>query len=92
MLAELSAALKEAADIFASAKEMRHAYSMPKTEEQAAKWRKSKRWQTADAAFKFMDKLGYLSVLRIYSRLASSGELTTDSAAEILRLIQFDKK
>ena len=77
MLADLKTSLEEAKEIFLAAKEMRHAYSSPKTEKQAAKWRKSRKWQTADAAFKLMDKYGYLYALRLYTQSANDVTLET---------------
>jgi len=68
---------------------MRKVYSSPASIEQALKFRSSKKWKIADAAFKLMDKFGYLAILKEYKELkelisTGDGDLAIETAESIL--------
>lgn len=66
---------------------MRKAYSSPKTDAQALKWRVSKKWKIADASFKLFDKYGYLAILRKFAELhdvMEAGDAVDEESIETL--------
>ena len=75
--------MKEAVDIFNSAKQCRKVYSSPKSVEDALRKRESRKWKIADSSFKLMDKFGYLKILKVFSTILDRiDDFTIDSIAE----------
>ena len=50
---------------------MRKVYSTPTSMEEALKFRSSRKWKIADAAFKLFDKYGYMAILKEFTQLNS---------------------
>lgn len=61
---KLLAAMKKAKHLFDVLRKRRKHKSFPKDAEEAEKNRSDKSWKIADSAFKLMDKLGYLALLK----------------------------
>ena len=70
--------VKDAAKMLGEIKESRSAASTPKSPEDASKTRDSEEWKTSDAAFKLLDKFGYLAILK---DIADAGNHDEDSAS-----------
>jgi len=86
---DLLNSITAATDLYESARQMRKVYSSPASIEQALKFRSSKKWKIADAAFKLMDKFGYLAILKEYKELkelisTGDGDLAIETAESIL--------
>ena len=82
-----------ATDLYENARQMRKVYSSPTSIEQALKFRNSKKWKIADAAFKLMDKFGYLAILKEYKELkelisTGDGDLAIETAESILATVK----
>jgi len=69
--------LQEVQQLYDSIRQMRKVYSSPESEEQALKFRSSRKWKIADASFKLFDKYGYMAILKQFvedSKLVSSSD------------------
>lgn len=85
--------LHSAVTLYENARQMRKVYSSPESIEQALQFRSSKKWKIADAAFKLMDKFGYLAILKKYKELdelISNGdnELAIETAEAVLATVK----
>lgn len=90
---DLLNSLISATDLYENARQMRKVYSSPKSIEQALQFRNSKKWKIADAAFKLMDKFGYLAILKEYKELkelisTGDGDLAIETAESILAIVK----
>lgn len=88
---DLRKALKEAATLYQSARNMRRSYSDPSSKEQALKYRQSTKWKIADASFKMMDKFGYLAILKEFSELVEGpldGSVCLEIADKVLSTVK----
>lgn len=56
--------LAEVQKLYDNIRNMRKVYSSPTSAEQALKYRSSRKWKVADAAFKLFDKYGYMAILK----------------------------
>lgn len=67
--------LNDAGKLYKTIKKARSAFKKdPISKEDALKKRSDKKWQTTDAAFKLLDKFGYVSVLKEYLSLSDEIE------------------
>ena len=75
---ELYKKLAEAGKIYKKMKKARSVYKQdPKSKEEALKMRSDKKWHVTDASFKFLDKFGYVSILKqfcVYDDAKQAGE------------------
>lgn len=77
---KLVAAMNKAKKTFDALRKRRTHKSSPKDAEEAAKNRDDKDWQVADSAFKLLDKLGYLGMLKVAAQ-AIENEASPEEAA-----------
>lgn len=85
--------MKSAVKLYEAARAMRKVYSSPESAEQALKYRSSMKWKIADAAFKLMDKFGYLAIMKKYAELlelteAGGIELAAEAAAAVMGAVK----
>lgn len=90
---DLLNSITSASDLYENARQMRKVYSSPESIEQAIKFRNSRKWKIADAAFKLMDKFGYLAILKKYTELkelisTGDGDLAIETAESILATVK----
>ena len=90
---DLLNSITAATDLYENARQVRKVYSSPTSIEQALKFRSSKKWKIADAAFKLMDKFGYLAILKDYKELkelisTGDGDLAIETAESILATVK----
>lgn len=69
--AELANKLADAVTLYNNIRNMRKVYSTPTSMEEALKFRSSRKWKIADAAFKLFDKYGYMAILKEFTQLNS---------------------
>lgn len=70
MRKDIAKKLDDAAKLYEQMKAMRANYQRPcKSKEEALKRRKDKKQHAVDAAFKFLDKFGYISILKDFMQL-----------------------
>lgn len=80
---KLGLALKEAQKLFNALRKKRSHKSQPKSPEEAKANRNDKDWQIADSAFKLLDKLGYLGILKAATQ-AVEQEMPAEKAANVI--------
>lgn len=80
--------IEDACRLYEHARESRSAYSQPTSVEQALKFRNSRRWKVADAAFKLMDKFGYLAILKKYKEFLETYKNDPNSLLDLSKQIQ----
>lgn len=80
---KLGSALKEAQKLFNALRKKRSRKSQPKSPEEAKANRDDKDWQIADSAFKLLDKLGYLGILKAATQ-AVEQEMPAEKAANVI--------
>ena len=90
---ELKEKLKNAVSLYVKARNQRKVMSEPNSKEEALKYRSSRKWHVADAAFKLFDKLGYLGILKGFStcyELFSQEETEVDEeiAANVISIVK----
>lgn len=81
---ELAGNLNQSSELYKRMKEVRSNFQKPcKSREEALKRRKDKKQHVVDAAFKFLDKFGYITILKDFVDLAHQIEDGFDDADEI---------
>ena len=78
---KLRAAMSKANKLFGALRKRRSHKSSPKDAKEAKTNRDDKDWKVADSAFKLLDKLGYLGMLKVAAQ-AIENEATVDDAAK----------
>lgn len=84
----LLAVSKTAKSAFDEMRKSRKMSSLPKSVRDARKMRTDSEWNTRDAAFKMMDEIGILKVLKDISNVASTKGSPMEKAAFVLDTIQ----
>lgn len=84
--------LAEVQKLYDSIRAMRKVYSSPQSEEEALKFRSSRKWKVADAAFKLFDKYGYTAIMKQfiedYKLISSSAAVDEEVVEDILATVK----
>ena len=84
--------LAEVQKLYDSIRAMRKVYSSPQSEEEALKFRSSRKWKVADAAFKLFDKYGYMAIMKQfiedYKLIAGSEAVDEEIVEDILQTVK----
>ncbi len=84
--------LSEVQDLYDGLRDMRKAYSMPQSEEEALQFRNSRKWKVADASFKLFDKYGYMAILKQfiedYKLMSASSDVDNEIVEDLLSAVK----
>ena len=86
-LKEIYDSVDNLVELKADIRDSRKASSAPKSEEEAKKLRKNKKWQLADAAFKMIAKYGYLQLISDLEQVKDSKSKFLDKDVKSLQKI-----
>jgi hypothetical protein len=84
--------LAEVQKLYDSIRAMRKVYSSPQSKEEALKFRSSRKWKIADAAFKLFDKYGYMAIMKQfiedYKLISGSRVVDEEVVEDILQTVK----
>lgn len=84
--------LADSKKLYDEIRNSRKVFSSPSSEEEAIKYKNSRKWKIADASFKLFDKYGYLAILKefvkIYDLMNSSSDIDIEGVNNILETVK----
>jgi predicted nucleotidyltransferase len=84
--------LADSKKLYDEIRNSRKVFSSPSSEEEAIKYKNSRKWKIADASFKLFDKYGYLAILKefikVYDLMNSSSDIDIEGINDILETIK----
>lgn len=84
--------LADSKKLYDEIRNSRKVFSSPSSEEEAIKYKNSRKWKIADASFKLFDKYGYLAILKefikVYDLMNSSSDIDIEGVNDILETVK----